>query len=122
MNTTYISTVKILDWILKHPKRELAFGKGNDLAIAMLFDSGLRIHVAVDRDENPLAVIFFNVDSEKENLDIKHILAENCAGFHALVEAWEECYPNFTVSGIRYRSKKFVKHQIKDFKNEHVGA
>lgn len=111
-----VSTRKVLDWIFEHPRRALAFGKGSDFDIAFC-TSIYDCHAIQDNDGRILGVIFYERDDKKKNLEIKHILAEK-AGFNALLNAWQIYFPDYTVSGERFRSKKRVAHQLSDFKVE----
>jgi hypothetical protein len=111
-----IEAIRVVDWILNHPKRKLAFKNGSDLDIALaLVAPGNHSHAAVDHDGNVNAVIIYAQDKKNKSLTIKHLLADRI-GFESLRAAWMIYFPDYTVTGTRSKSGKIVKHSISDFK------
>lgn len=110
-----VETVKIIEWALAHPKRNLAFGNGDDLSIACVFGTeGNHCHAVLKEDGSPGGLIVYTKDEINRNLEIKHLIADHSV-LHTFVSAWQLYYPDYTVSGRRSRSGKIVKHALANF-------
>jgi hypothetical protein len=107
----------LIDWIMAHPKKHLAFGDSKELDISLLFDTtrkNLNFHVVADTDHSVIALIIYKEYPELKELYIEHILASK-GGFKELRQAWNKLYPGYTVRGNRIKNNKKVKHSIEDF-------
>jgi hypothetical protein len=110
-----IEAIHVVDWILNHPKRKMAFKDGSDLDIAMaLVAPGNHSHASVDEAGNVNGVIVYEQDKENKSLTIKHLLADRM-GFESLRAAWSIYFPDYSVTGTRLKSGKIVKHTLHDF-------
>lgn len=117
MTTAPIRFSALIDWIMNHPKKHLAFGDSKELDISLLFDTtreNLNFHVIADKDLSVIGLIIYKEYPKLKELYIEHILTSR-GGFKELREAWSLKYPGYTVRGNRIKNNKKVKHSIEDF-------
>lgn len=115
-----MSTQDFFEWVLTHPGRKKAFGDMDDIAIVMHSDRLMKrksdtcLHLIVDENDKPLVALWCTEHKEQKNLEIHQLLGYSGALIPA-IRAWHQTYPEWTVSGVRLRSNKAVKHKILDF-------
>jgi hypothetical protein len=117
--SSYVSAVKLFEWVLQHPGREATFGAASDIDIVMHCDRILKeknseLFVLEKEEDEPLVVLWCELDHERKNIHILNILGDRGCLFNA-VAAWQALYPGWTVSGARRKSKQNVQYRVSDF-------
>jgi hypothetical protein len=115
-----MTTQEFFEWVLTHPGRKKAFGDMDDISIVMHSDrlmkrcEGTCLHLIVDAEDKPIVALWCTEHPEKKDLEIHQLLGYRGSMVPA-IRAWQQTYPEWTVSGRRLRSGKAVKHSVKDF-------
>ena len=117
--SSYVSAVKLFEWVLRHPGREATFGAAADIDIVMhcdriLKEENSKLFVLAKEEDEPLVVLWCELDHERKNIHILNILGDRGCLLKA-VAAWQALYPGWSVSGARLKSKKIVQYRVSDF-------
>jgi hypothetical protein len=117
--SSYVSAVKLFEWVLQHPGREACFGAASDIDIVMhcdriLKDKSCELFVLEKTEDVPLIALWCELDHERKNIHILNILGDR-GSLREAVKAWNSLYPEWSVSGARSKSKQNVQYKLSEF-------